>query len=270
MTDADDRARDTPALCASATDSPVAVSLDLVVRVVGHVEIAGWMASTERRLIMEDLCCFLAFAERAMSTAEVQEAIWPLEGERGEATVKTVHNTIGRLRQAVGAEHFPDAVTAGGYRLQGVATDWGEITRLLEVAAGASVDESTALRLQVLAHVRGAPFEGAHATQFHWAFVSGLVSLIARTLSDCAHELSGELLDAGDASGAEWAARQGLKVSSTDERLSGTAARAAAMLGTGACERVWRDAAAALGSASDRRAARVAGSGVPQTCPNER
>ena len=223
---------------------------DLVVRVVGHVEISGWNPASDRRLLLEDLCCFLALhTERALSSNELLEAIWSLDGERGDATtLKTVHNTVGYLRQGVGPEHLPDAAAAGGYRLQGVVSDWGEIERLLGAAVTEPAEESRGLRAQALAHVRGAPFEGAHATQFHWGHASGLASQMVRTVTDCAHELSAELLDVGDPTGAEWAARQGLKASRDDEALWLDTARAAKVLGVSSLARVWRDAAAALGA----------------------
>ena len=233
----------------------------LVVRVLGHVEIAPCELPSDRRLLAEDLCSFLALHdERPLTTAELLEAIWPLDGERKEATAKTVHNTVGRLRQGVGPEHLPDAAEAGGYRLVGAVTDWGEVKRLLAAASGAPDEESRNLRAQALAHVRGAPFEGAHAAQFHWAYASGLVSEILRTVTDAAHAVSGDLLCAGDPAQAEWAARQGLRASRDDERLWLDAARAGEALGASVLARVWRDAAAALGAPRVRELRRSLGS----------
>lgn len=231
----------------------------LVVRVIGHVDITGWELASDRRPLLEDLCCFLALhTERPRSSNELLEAIWALDGERGDATMKTIHNTVGRLRQAVGPEHLPDAAAAGGYRLCSVVTDWGEIERLLPAALIAPAEASRGLRAQALAHVRGAPFEGAHAAQFHWAHASGLASGMVRTLTDCAHELSAELLETGDPTGAEWAARQGLSASRDDERLWLDAAGAAKEVGASSLARVWRDAAAALGAERLRALRRAA------------
>lgn len=240
---------------------PLAGDGTLVVRVLGHVEIAPCELPSDRRLLAEDLCAFLALHdERPLTTAQLLEAIWPLDGERKEATAKTVHNTVGRLRQGVGPEHLPDAAEAGGYRLVGAVTDWGEVKRLLAAASGAPDEESRNLRAQALAHVRGAPFEGAHATQFHWAYASGLVSEILRTVTDAAHALSRELLCAGDPAQAEWAARQGLKASRDDERLWLDAARAGEALGASVLSRVFRDATAALGAQRVRELRRSLGS----------
>lgn len=227
---------------------------DLVVRVVGHVDVAPCELPSDRWLVSEDLCAFLALHnERPLTTSDLLDAIWPLDGERGEATVKTVHNTVGRLRQALGAEHLPDAASAGGYRLRRFITDWAEIQRLLAAAGAASTDDRRDLRAGALAHVRGAPFEGAHGTQFHWAYATGLVSEMVRTIAECAHELSRELLEAGDPSRAEWAARQGLRASRDEELLWLDAARAATAAGAGAAARVWRDATAALGAERARQ-----------------
>lgn len=225
---------------------------DLVVRMLGPASISGAERPGERPLIMEDLCCFLAeHTDRGLSSAEVMEAIWPLDGERGEASRKTFHNTIARFRQWVGPDHLPDAATTGGYRLVGVVTDWGEVRRLLAAAAAATDEGARALRSQALAHVRGEPFQGAHATQFHWAFTSGLASSMAATVAQCAHDHAADLLAHGDPAGAERAARQGLRGAPEDERLWADAARAARATGdSGALERVVRDAAAAIGPAA--------------------
>lgn len=229
---------------------PLGAEGDLVIRFVGPVEITGWDPPRDRPRLMEDLCCYLgAHATRPRSSAEIMEALWPVEGERAEASKKTLHNTMAAFRQAVGAAHLPDAPTTGGYLLVGVVTDWAEITRLLADAAVATPTVARARRAEALAHVRGNPFEGAHGTQFHWAYATNLVWQIARTVSDCAHELAGELFDLGDPLGAERAARRGLLAAPDDERLWLDAARSlAASEHAGALEALWRDAASCLGA----------------------
>ncbi len=159
---------------------------------------------TERRGTLCELCCYLALhPERPRTTAELLAALWPVNGERGEATPKTLHNHLSRLRQAVGAEHLPDAVAAGGYRLQGAVTDWAEWSRLTAEAAGADGEAADRLRARALALVRGTPFDGAPGDQYGWAFASGLATAMTVAVGDCARQLSTSRLDAGDGLGAE-------------------------------------------------------------------
>lgn len=250
-----------PRITAPTVPPPLGGPDDLVVRVLGPVEVTGWAASPERRGLLEELCCYLALHPgRAFTTAELLGALWPVGGDRGEATPKTLHNYLSRLRQAVGPDRLPDAVTSGGYRLDHVVTDWAEFSRLTGEAVLAAGVEADRLRSQALAQVRGAPMAGAQGTQFGWAFSSALVSTMAVAITGCAHQLSTARLAAGDPVGAEDAARQGLRAVSEDEELWLDAATAARAGGDPAREsRLWRDLAAALGSVRARELRQQAG-----------
>ena len=222
---------------------------DLVVRVLGPVAITGWAATPERRGVLEELCCYLALHPgRGFTTAELLGAMWPVDGDRGEATPKTLHNYVSRLRQAVGPDRLPDAVTSGGYRLTGAVTDWAEFQRLTAEADGASGEEAGRLRSEALALVRGAPLADASGVQYGWAFAGSLTSTMTVAVRDCAHQLSVDRLTGNDPVGAEAAARMGLRATVDDEGLWLDAARAAEASGDRARQaRVWRDVAAALG-----------------------
>lgn len=222
---------------------------DLVVRVLGPVEVTGWVHPPERRGVLEELCCFLALHPgRGFTTAELLEALWPVDGERGEATPKTLHNHLSRLRQAVGPIHLPDAVATGGYRLTGVVTDWAELRRLTAEATSTIGPEADQLRADALDLVRGPPVADAQGVQFGWAFATSLASTMTVAVKDCARRLSGDRLAAGDPVGAEEAARSGLRATVEDEELWLDAARAAKASGDPARERrAWRDLTAALG-----------------------
>jgi hypothetical protein len=222
---------------------------DLVVRILGPVQITGWVATPERRGVLEELCCYLALHPgRGFTTAELLGAVWPVGGDRGEATPKTLHNYLSRLRRAVGAERLPDAVTSGGYRLDGVVTDWAEFRRLDAEAETVSHDEADRLRSEALALVRGAPLADASGVQYGWAFTESLASTMTVAVRDCAHRLSVDRLAGDDPVGAEEAARMGLRATVEDEDLWLDAARAAQASGDRTRQtRVWRDLAAALG-----------------------
>jgi DNA-binding SARP family transcriptional activator len=220
---------------------------DLVVRVLGPIEVTGWLAPPERRGVAEELCCFLAMhPDRAFTTAELLAALWPVGGGRGEATPKTLHNHLSRLRAAAGPEHLPDAAASGGYRLAGCVTDWGEFSRLSTDAQAASGEEADRLRQEALSLVRGAPFADARGGQYEWAFSSLLASQMTVAVADCARSLSADRLAAGDHSGAAEAAQAGLQAAPDDESLWLALARAAAP-DPASLARVWRDATAAIG-----------------------
>ena len=222
---------------------------DLVVRVLGPVEITGWVAFPERRGVLEELCCYLALHPgRGFTTAELLGTMWPVDGDRGEATPKTLHNYVSRLRQAVGPDRLPDAVTSGGYRLTDVVTDWAEFQRLSVEAEVASGEEADRLRTEALGLVRGAPLADASGAQYGWAFAGSLISTMTVAVRDCAHRLSVDRLAGGDPAGAEEAARMGLRATVEDEGLWLDAARAAEASDDRTRQaRVWRDLAAALG-----------------------
>jgi hypothetical protein len=245
--------RDVPGAVPTALP-PLGAPGDLVVRVLGPVEVTGWVHPPERRGVLEELCCFLALHPgRGFTTAELLEALWPVGGDRGEATPKTLHNYLSRLRQAVGPEHLPDAVTSGGYRLDDVVTDWAELRRLTAEATSTIGPEADRLRADALGLVRGPPLADAQGVQFGWAFSMSLASTMTVGIGDCARRLSGDRLAAGDPVEAEAAARSGLRATVGDEELWLDAARAAKASGDPARERrLWRDLTAALGPASAR------------------
>jgi hypothetical protein len=191
----------------------------LVVRVFGPVEITGWKTAPERG-ISTHLCCYLAMHwGRALTSDRLLLALWPTESERQEITKKTLHNYLSTLRRVVGSDHFPDAVTTGGYRFTGVLTDWQRFQELNAEADAAPAEEADRLRAEALSLVRGPPFEDAPDPTYRWIHTEGLASTITVAIVDAAHELAVDRLAAGDLAGSEWAASQGLRASPTEESL---------------------------------------------------
>jgi Transcriptional regulatory protein, C terminal len=226
-----------PPTLVPAKPPPLGGPDDLVVRVLGHVEVTGWDPPTERRAGLEALCCYLALhTERPVGSDQLLAALWPTDDEGGETTRKTLRNNLSRLRQAVGADHLPDAVAVGGYRLDGVVTDWGEFQRLAAEAATAGSPDANARLAEALAHVRGVPFEGVASAQYGWA-LDGPVHEMTAAVIECAHALAASRLAGGDPAGATSAARAGLRVSRTELTL-------------------WRDLFAAAGRLEDPGAVR--------------
>ncbi len=223
---------------------------DLVVRVLGPVEITGWVEPPERRGAVEELCSFFALHPgRSFTTAELLAAVWPVGGDRPEATPKTARNHLSRLRRAVGPEHFPDAVTSGGYQLRDVVTDWGEFQRLTAQADATTAQEADRLRAEALSLVRGAPLADARGVQYGWAYAGSLASAMTVAVANCARRLSADRLAAGDPVSAEEAARAGLRGAPEDEGLWLAAERAGRASGDRArLARLRRDMAAAIGA----------------------
>ena len=85
--------------------------------------------------------------------------------------------------------------------------------------------DAEALAQSALELVRGRPFEGLRSSD--WPILEGIGPAIEAAVVDLSGRLAGACLAAGDARGAEWAARQGLLVSPYDERLYRMLMRAA-------------------------------------------
>lgn len=190
---------------------------DLVVRVLGPVEITGWHPPDERRSVLEGLCTYLCLhPERPRSTEELLVAMEPVNDDRADGANKTLRNNLSRLRHAVGPQRFPEAVAAGGYRITSAVTDWGRFCGLVAAAKSPDGDGADELLTEALSHVRGVPFEGAPKGPYSWALDTGLVHQMIRAVVDAAHALSGHRLAAGDHVGAETAARLGQRASLED------------------------------------------------------
>ena len=70
---------------------------------------------------------------------------------------------------------------------------------------------------EALSLIRGRPFEGLRSPD--WVVLEGIVATVEAVIVDLACRFAYHCLEQFDARGAEWAARQGLRVSPYDERL---------------------------------------------------
>ncbi|WP_334666478.1 bacterial transcriptional activator domain-containing protein [Streptomyces cyaneofuscatus] len=108
--------------------------------------------------------------------------------------------------------------TDSRYRLSTAVTcDWSQFQKLAR-AGLTRYDEDADLALRrALALVRGRPFTGIAPQRYAWAepTIQEMVSAIV----DTAHELSERCREAGDISGALWAARRGLLAAEESEVL---------------------------------------------------
>src|SRR5207253_7740378 len=66
--------------------------------------------------------------------------------------------------------------------------------------------------------VRGRPFDVA-SRGYEWVHVEGFLTTMQNEVAGAAHQLARLCLEAGDAEGARWATRQGLRASPGNEQL---------------------------------------------------
>ena len=202
-----------------ATSSGIVIDRanEIEVRVLGPVEIVGAARPFTRAWAVE-LVVYLAMHRNGASTEKWSFALWP---ERALAPA-TLHSTASAARRALGVspsgeDHLPRA--HGRLALgAGVKSDWEQFVWLSRSAQ--QEDWRRALEL-----VRGRPFDGLRAPD--WALLEGITATIEALVVDLSCRYSEACLSNADPVGAEWAARQGLRVSAYDERLYRILLRAA-------------------------------------------
>ena len=190
---------------------------EVQVRVLGPVEIHGAERPFTRAWAVE-LVVYLAMHRAGVSNEQWAAALWP---DRIMAPA-SLHSTASAARRALGVsssgdDHLPRA--RGRLALgPDVDTDWEQLSRL------AASDHPDDWR-QALQFVRGRPFEGLRAAD--WVVLEGIEATIEAVVVDLGCRLARHCLDALDPAGAQWAARQALRVSPYDERLYRELLRAA-------------------------------------------
>jgi DNA-binding SARP family transcriptional activator len=195
---------------------------EIEVRVLGPVDIVGAAKPFTRAWALE-LVVYLSFHRRGASTEKWATALWP---DRIMAPA-SLHSTASAARRALGSssssgeDHLP---RSHGQLLLGssVATDWDRFVRL------SKSDQPDQWR-GALELVRGRPFEGLRA--YDWALLEGISAMIESEVVDVATRYGELCISHGDASGAEIAARRGLRSSPYDERLYRVLLKAANLKG---------------------------------------
>ncbi len=179
------------------------------VRVLGQVEISGASRQFTRAWAVE-LIVYLATHPQGVSNEQWATALWP---ERAMAPA-SLHSTASAARRSLGTsasgdDHLPRSrgrLALGPH----VRTDWD---RFVELSRSTRPDDwREALRL-----IRGRPFDGLRSPD--WVVLEGILANIEAIVVDLACRYSEHCLEVQDAPGAEWAARQALRVSPYDERL---------------------------------------------------
>jgi DNA-binding SARP family transcriptional activator len=191
--------------------------MEVEVRVLGPVEIVGAARPFARAWAVE-LVVYLAMHARGASSEQWATALWP---DRIMAAA-SLHSTASAARRSLGVarsgeDHLPRAhgrLSLGA----GVTSDWSRFVAL----SGRNEPESWQEALEL---IRGRPFDGLRAPD--WVLLEGIAANVEAIVVDLASRYAEHCLAAGDPSGAEWSARQGLLVSAYDERLYRILLRAA-------------------------------------------
>jgi hypothetical protein len=219
----------------------------LSVRVLGPVEIDGWL-EPPRRTAVRDIVTYLAcHDDRPVSTDRLRDALarkTPTTGTRPSPagspsepvpiTETTLRTYMTAVRNAVGPDRLPDATGAGGYRLTGVDCDWTRFQDLTvragaatsgTAATGTAATETERIRLiaEAVALIRGRPFADGCA----WAERDGLPGFIEDDLMTATRTLAALQLRAGDPTAAVATAGVGLNLQPHDETLALTGLDAA-------------------------------------------
>jgi len=201
---------------AGADDEPYEEEpFDVEVRFLGRVDVVGSDQPIEGGRPL-DLIAYLAVHPEGADGDRLKTVLWP--PNRPAPAAKTFANVVSLTRGLIGARHFP-AATSEVYRLaKTVTTDVARFTALVSHARDQVPAKAAATLRTALEMVRGEPFAGA--TQgFHWVQPEGHYARIEALVVDTAHRLVELCLAAGDPSGADWAARQGLLASPGNEIL---------------------------------------------------
>ena len=241
----------TPAVALADVDPKGA---ELAANSMGRIEVVG-VDGIDR--VLEALLFFLVYHDgHHMSAEQILLAMRPNAGADGDLSRKTMHNNLSKLRRLIGSEHLPDAITAGGYLVAGVGSDWATFRRLTRRADTIGGEQAVRLRTEALGLVRGQPFDSASGDLFEWVDEEHLRTAIASAIATCALRLGDDHIAAEAFDAAEAAARSGLVGAKDDYGLWDLGARAIDARGDRTALKRWMaDAARHLDAADIARIA---------------
>ena len=220
------------------------------VKVLGDVEVQGWLEAPTRRVITE-LAVYLALhPTRLFSGDELRNALWPETDATTEASARSLRTYMSELRRVLGAELLPSA-RGGGYRFSSaVVSDWAMVQHLVGQSLVEGLDSlgQRELLYEALWLVRGRPFSGVN---YNWVFSELLLSEIEGTIRKAAIRLFDLCIEDSDYKNALFALRKGLFASPYDEYLWGNALSLSAEFGPPDLERMWKECQATLGEHND-------------------
>ena len=209
---------DTQREAAATAVTPAADIADPSIRVLGPIEVHGWVVEPDRRVIEELLCFLVLHDSRPMSADQIQLALRPTNGSCPRCPARRSTPTSRACASSIGSDHLPDA-NADGYQVVGVDSDWVRFQTLVQEADRTDGDESLGHLRSALGLVRGVPFEGVTAGQFEWVFNEQLASRMTGVVATCAVRLANELFARKDFLGVDVAVRAGLRAAPDDADL---------------------------------------------------
>ena len=198
----------------------IAPAAELEVRVLGPIEIVGGEKVLSRAKSIELVAYLAMHRESVVDADRLREALWPGRppGTTLYTTASVARNHLGRASD--GEQHLP--LLPNGERLyrlgDSVGTDYERFAEGVRVAKTQPPAEAMRSLRAALELVRGRPFEVA-SRGYEWAHVEGFITCIENEVAGAAHQLACLCLEAGDAEGARWATRQGLRASPGNEQL---------------------------------------------------
>ncbi len=201
------------------------------VRVLGRVEVSGWVEQPSRAVLAEILVYLACHRERPSSLDRIAWALGA--GSESDPGGVTVRSNLSRLRKAIGAERLPDG--RAGYQLQGVCCDWDVMQDHAKVGRAALEDGDVGSAVvslgEAAALICGPPFDVDSG--YGWVDNEGLRTHLEVFCATLTIQLAGLALRAGDTDLALWAAHKGALVDPLNDDLAAVALDAAAAGGSG-------------------------------------
>ncbi|MFE4018504.1 LysM peptidoglycan-binding domain-containing protein [Streptomyces sp. NPDC059101] len=180
----------------------------------------------------------------------IDNALWPASRvNKGMRTAVVSRLRVWLGQDADGRHYFPRLQDTNGhrYRLNGVACDWTRFQHHARTGLNDTTEDGTLALRRALALVRGRPLSAVDPQRYGWA--EPVLQEMCEAIVDTAVELSGRLREAGDHTGALWAAGRGLLACEESEALHRAAFRAHHAAGD---IEALREAAARLTRINDR------------------
>jgi hypothetical protein len=209
--------------------------------VLGPLELPGVDTSGLRPSEIELVVYVAMHAGQAATTDNLRDTLG--------VSAETVRTYASRIRQVLGAEHFPPA-TDGKYQLPGLATDWDRFEQLTREAGRAAEPSRVSQLLEAaLRLVRGVPFADL---DYEWPERELLIHEIEKAVADAGNRMAAVAFELDDTERARWAIRQALAgLRYPDHRLLADRLRVGTTQGASGLIEAWREVNARLAAVDD-------------------
>lgn len=205
-----------PAPPVTADDDYVDPPFDILVRVLGNIEVVGGRQPLGPKHTA--VVSYMAL-HSPVAAERIEDGVWsaPTSSRR-----KRLANTISEARHALGAGHLPPS-SDGKYRVgPGVITDLDLFERRVAYARG-QTDAAAIVTLRGALDLVSGPvftYRNTDRASYVWVDLENWISSCELTVTETAEDLAARCVEAGDLKGAIWAARKGLAASPAHARLT--------------------------------------------------